>query len=86
MHAFFAKFSFFGIILALLPVFFGYCQVFFAAEQVMKAYAAAFPDVISRAVYRDGDWAVLLRGKWFYYAEGRLLPENIRKETENQTE
>ena len=46
----------------------------------MKAYAAAFPEAISQAAYRDGDWAVLLRGKWFYYAEGRLLPEEHRKD------
>ena len=50
------------------------------AEQVMKAHAAAFPGAISQAAYRDGDWAVLLRGRWFYYAEGRFLPEESRKE------
>jgi len=54
-----------------------------SAEQVMKAYAAAFPDAISQAAYRDGDWAVLLRNRWFYYAEGRLLPEELRKEAES---
>jgi len=41
----------------------------------MKAHAAAFPQAISRVEYRNGDWAVLLRNKWFYYAGGRLLPE-----------
>ncbi|MCL1928314.1 MAG: M15 family metallopeptidase [Treponema sp.] len=48
------------------------------AEQVMKAHGAAFPEAISRVEERDGDWAVLLRGKWFYYADGRLLPEEER--------
>ncbi|MDR0497686.1 MAG: M15 family metallopeptidase [Treponema sp.] len=47
----------------------------FTAEQVMKAHAQAFPQAINQVEYRNGDWAVLLRGKWFYYAEGRLLPE-----------
>ena len=47
----------------------------------MKAYAAAFPEAIREAAYRNGDWAVLLRGRWFYYAEGRFLPEELRQET-----
>ncbi|GHV88540.1 hypothetical protein AGMMS50267_09000 [Spirochaetia bacterium] len=48
------------------------------AEQVMRALAAAYPDVIPEAVERDGDWAVPVRGEWFYYAEGRLLPAGLR--------
>lgn len=48
----------------------------------MRAFAAAFPQAINRAEYREGDWAVLLRGKWFYYAEGRLLPEDQREKAE----
>jgi hypothetical protein len=48
------------------------------AEQVMKALAAAYPDRLGPAELRDGDWAVLLRGVWYYYAEGRLLPEDVR--------
>jgi hypothetical protein len=48
------------------------------AEQVMKALAAAYPDRITRAEFRNGDWAVLLRDTWYYYAAGRLLPEDLR--------
>jgi len=48
------------------------------AEQVMKALAEAYPGRIERVQYRNNDWAVLLRGQWFYWAEGRILPENIR--------
>jgi hypothetical protein len=47
-------------------------------EQVMKALAAAYPDRIREAAYRNGDWAVSVRGEWFYYAQGRLLPEELR--------
>ncbi|MCL2831739.1 MAG: hypothetical protein FWD78_01080 [Treponema sp.] len=47
------------------------------AELVMKALAAAYPDRVGPAVYRNGDWAVFLAGKWFYYADGKLLPENL---------
>jgi hypothetical protein len=48
------------------------------AEQVMKALAAAYPDRIGEAVTRDGDWAVPVMGEWFYYAQGRLLPEALK--------
>jgi len=52
-------------------------------EQVMRAYAAAFPKAITQVEYRENDWAVLLRGRWFYYAEGRLLPEDQREKAES---
>jgi hypothetical protein len=45
---------------------------------VMKALAQAYPDRIGPAEFRDGDWAVPIRGTWFYYAEGRLLPREFR--------
>jgi hypothetical protein len=48
------------------------------AEQVMKALAAAYPDRIGKAELRDGDWAVPVMGAWFYYAQGRLLPEELK--------
>ncbi|MDR3115730.1 MAG: M15 family metallopeptidase [Treponema sp.] len=47
-------------------------------EQVMKALAVAYPDRIEGAVYKDGDWAVSIRGVFYYYAQGRLLPEALR--------
>ena len=50
------------------------------AEQVMKALAAAYPRRIERVEFRDGDWAVLLRNTWYYYAGGKLLPENLLKD------
>lgn len=48
------------------------------AEAVMKALAAAYPDRVGQAAYRNGDWAVPVRGVWYYYAEGRILPEELR--------
>jgi hypothetical protein len=47
-------------------------------EQVMKALAAAHPKRVGPAEFRDGDWAIPVRGEWFYYADGRFLPENLR--------
>ncbi|MFP3041996.1 M15 family metallopeptidase [Treponema primitia] len=50
----------------------------------MKALAAAYPGRIGAAEFREnstadtGDWAVQVGETWFYYAQGRLLPENLR--------
>ncbi|GHV70733.1 hypothetical protein AGMMS49928_19640 [Spirochaetia bacterium] len=48
------------------------------AEQVMKALAAAYSRQVGPAEFRDGDWAIPIRGVYYYYAEGRLLPEELR--------
>ena len=47
------------------------------AEQVTQALVDAYPRRVEKAEYRNGDWAVLLRGNWYYYAGGRLLPEEL---------
>ena len=47
------------------------------AEQVTRALVKAYPRRVLKAEFRNGDWAVLLRDTWFYYAEGRLLPEEL---------
>jgi hypothetical protein len=46
------------------------------AEQVMRALGEAYPRQIDRVEFRNGDWALLLRGTWYYFADGRLLPES----------
>lgn len=51
-------------------------------ELVMRALSQAYPRLLGEAVFRDGDWALKLRGVWFYYADGRLLPENERAKQE----
>ena len=45
------------------------------AELVMKALHEAFNDQIDRVEFRRNDWAVLMKGVWYYYAKGKLLPE-----------
>jgi hypothetical protein len=64
------------------------------AEAVMKALAAAYPERLGRAEYRNGDWAVPLRAAgfqgaavspgetWYYYSGGRLLPEELREQAQ----
>ena len=46
------------------------------AEQVMNALLEAYPNQIEKVEFRNDDWALLMQGAWYYYAEGRLLPEN----------
>jgi len=48
------------------------------AERVMRAIHEAHPQRISRVESRNDDWAVLLDDTWFYFAEGRLLPGDLR--------
>ncbi|MDR0447520.1 MAG: M15 family metallopeptidase [Treponema sp.] len=74
------------LLLLFLNVVPGFCQNYFqqfTPEQMIKAHASAYPGLINRVEYRNNDWALLLRGKWFYWAEGRLLPEERRKEPES---
>ncbi|MDR0324148.1 MAG: M15 family metallopeptidase [Treponema sp.] len=47
------------------------------AEQVMRALAEAYQQQIEQVEFRNDDWAVLLRDTWYFYAGGRLLPENL---------
>jgi hypothetical protein len=50
----------------------------------MRALAAAYPGRVGPAAFRKtagaaaGDWAVQIDGVWFYYAQGRLLPEQLQ--------
>jgi hypothetical protein len=46
------------------------------AEAVMKAFAAAYPDRLGKAVLRNGDWAVEMDGEQYYYAQGKFLRES----------
>jgi len=53
------------------------------AEQVVKSLVRAYPDRIEKAEFRKNDWALLMNNTWFYFANGRLLPENMLENTEN---
>ncbi len=48
----------------------------FSGEREIKALAKAYPDRIDKVEKRDGEWALLLDGEWFYWQGGRLLPES----------
>ena len=50
------------------------------AARAMQALARAYPGRVEEAAWRDGDWAVRVDGTWFYWAKGRLLPQELRRQ------
>jgi hypothetical protein len=47
-------------------------------EQVLKSYLYTYPDKIKEVRLRDGDWTIRVGEQLFYWAEGRLLPPELR--------
>jgi hypothetical protein len=47
-------------------------------EAEMTALARAYPDRIDRVAFREDDWALRVGGTWYFWAHGRLLPEELR--------
>lgn len=52
------------------------------AAQV-HALAQAYPNTIDEVAFRDGDWAVRIAAEWFYWSNGRMLPQKARKRWEH---
>jgi hypothetical protein len=46
------------------------------AEYVMKAFALAYPERITETAFHNGDWTVRMDETWYYYADGRMIPES----------
>ena len=47
-------------------------------ELEMAALSMAYPQRIRDLAFRDGDWALRIDETWYYWAKGRLLPEELR--------
>jgi hypothetical protein len=47
-------------------------------EDELLALREAYPEVIRDVAVRDGEWTVLLGDTWYYWADGRLLPGELR--------
>jgi len=52
-------------------------------EDEMKALARAYPTIIQDVLVVDGDWAIQIDDLWYFWAEGRLLPDRLREDAEN---
>ena len=51
-------------------------------EREVLAMRAAYPERIRDAEVRDGEWALEMDGRWYYWADGRLLPEELRDQAQ----
>jgi hypothetical protein len=47
-------------------------------ELEMAALYTAYPRRIRDLAFREGDWALRIDETWYYWAKGRLLPEELR--------
>jgi hypothetical protein len=50
----------------------------FTPRQVFSAFEAAYPGIAENIEFRSGDLSIEMRGERFYWARGRLLPEEVR--------
>ena len=53
-----------------------------AQEEIMLAFARAYPGKISDVEYINNDWSMLVNGRRFFFANGRFLPEELRGQWE----
>ena len=49
-----------------------------SGEREIRALAQAYPDRIVESGFRDRDWAIRIDDTWYYWAQGRMLPEELR--------
>jgi hypothetical protein len=56
-----------------------------SAELIIRILAAAYPQRIEKAEFRNDDWAVLIDDTWYYYAGGRMLPEELMERVDEYT-
>ena len=54
-----------------------------AQEEIMLAFAKAYPEKIGDVEFIDNDWTMMVNGKRFYFAKGRFLPEELREQWED---
>lgn len=55
----------------------------FQPEDIIRAYKQAYPDKIKEITYKNDDWAIKIYDLWYYWADGKLLPEELILKKEN---
>jgi hypothetical protein len=51
-------------------------------ETVLRAWQHTYPERVGKVEYKNGDWTIEAGPETFYWAGGRLLPEELRGEEE----
>ena len=54
-------------------------------ELEVRALAASYPTRITNIEIRNDQWALKMDGRWYYWAHGRLLPEELLEDWELYT-
>ena len=49
-------------------------------KRIIEAYHRAYPDRVMETAFRNQDWALRIGEQWFYWARGKLLPEEALPE------
>ncbi|TVQ25066.1 MAG: M15 family peptidase [Spirochaetaceae bacterium] len=49
----------------------------------VDAMLRSYPGRFTRSEVRDGEWAIEMDGQWYYWAQGRLLPSDLRAQAEH---
>ncbi|GBR76144.1 hypothetical protein NO2_0741 [Candidatus Termititenax persephonae] len=49
-------------------------------RDIIQAFSRGYPGIITEPEYIDGDWSFMVHGQRFFYAEGRMLPAELRDE------
>ena len=52
-------------------------------ELALQSLQKSFPDKVSEVEYKDNDWTINAGGKLFYWAGGRILPEEEKDNLES---
>ena len=50
---------------------------------IIEAYHRAYPDKVAETAFRNEDWALRIGEQWFYWAGGKLLPEDALPDAGN---
>lgn len=58
-------------------------QPHFSPRQIMDSLHKAYPSFIGEVEMHSGDLAFKVRGTWVFWANGRLLPQNLRSMSED---
>ena len=53
-----------------------------AQQKLLQNFAKAYPNKIRDVKFLNEDWSMLVNDKRFYFANGRFLPEELRKQWE----
>lgn len=54
-----------------------------SGETALKSFQHTYPDAVKAVTVIDGDWTIQVGDRLFYWAEGRLLPPELREKQEN---